>query len=291
MKSMTGFGRAKLQKDSRIYEIEIKSVNYRYNDIGIKLPRSISYLEENIKKEVKKYINRGKIDIFISYENYSSQGKEIIVNHELVKKYLLEYNKIATENNLSLDIPVIEITKLPDILTLKTIQDDEDIIKKEVLDTLNIAINNIIEMRQKEGEKIKEDLKKRIKDVEAKVDEILKNSTGLIEEYIVKLNDKVKEMLKTDSIDETRILTEVVIYADKCSIEEEITRLNSHITQFKELINTKEPVGKKLDFLIQEMNRETNTIGSKSVKLEITNLVIDIKTQLEDIREQIQNVE
>lgn len=291
MKSMTGFGRAKFQKDTRIYEIEIRAVNHKYNDIAIKLPRSISYLEENIKKEIKKNINRGKIDVFINYESYSSQEQEIIINHELIKKYLSEFNKIVTENNLSLNIQVTELTKLPDVLTIKTIQDNEDIIQTELLNTLNIAIGNFVEMRQKEGEKIKEDLKKRIDEVEKKVTEIFKYSTGLIEEYIIKLKDKVKELLKTDSIDEARILTEVVIYADKCSIEEELTRLNSHITQFNELINTKGSIGKKLDFLIQEMNRETNTIGSKSVKLEITNLVIDIKTQLEDIREQIQNVE
>ncbi len=291
MKSMTGFGRAKLEKNNRIYGIEIKSVNHKYSDISIKLPRSISYMEDNIKKEVLKNISRGKIDVFITYENYSEQGKDVIINHELVKKYITEFNKFAEENNLSMDIPITEITKLPDVLTLRTIEDDEDIIQSEVLEALNMSISNFVNMRLQEGEKIKEDLKRRIEEVEKKVQEISVYSTGLIEEYVVKLNQRLKEMLKTDSINEERVLTEVVIYADKCSIEEELTRLNSHINQFKQLINEEQPVGKKLDFLIQEMNRETNTIGSKSVKLEITNLVIDIKTNLEDIREQIQNVE
>ncbi len=291
MKSMTGFGRAKLEKNNRIYGIEIKSVNHKYSDVSIKLPRSISYMEDNIKKEVLKNISRGKIDVFITYENYSEQGKDVIINHELVKKYITEMNKFAKENNLSMDIPITEITKLPDVLTLKTVEDDEDIIQNEVLETLNMSISNFVNMRLQEGEKIKEDLERRIEEVEKKVQEISVYSTGLIEEYVVKLNQRLKEMLKTDSINEERVLTEVVIYADKCSIEEELTRLNSHINQFKQLINEEQPVGKKLDFLIQEMNRETNTIGSKSVKLEITNLVIDIKTNLEDIREQIQNVE
>lgn len=291
MKSMTGFGRAKIEKNGRIYEIEMKSVNHKYSDIAIKLPRAISYLEDIIKKEISRNIARGKIDIIINYENYSQQGKKVIINHELVKEYIEELQKIATENNLNTNIPVTEITKFPDILTLKTIQNDEDIIQEEIIETLNIAISNLVEMRLNEGEKIKEDLERRIEEVKKKVQKISKYNTGLIEEYIVKLNDKIKDMLKSDSIDEARILTEVVIYADKCSIEEELTRLNSHITQFNELINTNGPIGKKLDFLIQEMNRETNTIGSKSVKLEITNLVIDIKTQLEDIREQIQNIE
>jgi len=288
---MTGFGRAKLEKNNRIYEIEIKSVNHKYSDISVKLPRSISYLEDNIKKEILKNISRGKVDIFINYENYSEEGKQVIINHELVKKYITEFSKFALENNLSMNIPVTEITKLPDVLTLKTVQDNEDIIQAEILETLNMAISNFIEMRVQEGKKIKEDLEKRIHDIDKKVQEISVYSTGLIEEYVVKLNERIKEILKTDSIDEQRILTEVVIYSDKCSIEEELTRLNSHITQFNQLINKQEPIGKKLDFLIQEMNRETNTIGSKSVKLEITNLVIDIKTCLEDIREQIQNVE
>lgn len=291
MKSMTGFGKAKLEKNNRIYDIEIKTVNHKYRDIIIKLPRSISYLEDTIKKEVSKSITRGKIDIFINYEDYNEQGKDIIVNHSLARKYIEEFTRIASENKLSTDIQVIDIAKLPDVFTIKKLKNDEDLIEKEILEVLSSAISNLAQMRLQEGEKIKEDLKERIKEIEKKVKQISENCTGLIEEYIVKLNEKIKEMLKSDSIDEARILTEVVIYADKCSIEEELTRLDSHITQFKELINAKEPVGKKLDFLIQEMNRETNTIGSKSVKLEITNLVIDIKTQLEDIREQIQNVE
>lgn len=292
MKSMTGFGRAKLEKNDRIYVVEIKSVNYKYSDISIKLPRTLSYLENKIKKEIKSNISRGKVDVFITFENYSDEGKEVIVNKELVKKYIDEFNKIATENNLKMDIPLAEIVKLPDILTLKDIDEEvEDNIEKELLECVKQAISNFISMREVEGNKIKEDLIKRIDTIEKQVEKISSYSTGLVQEYVVKLEERIKEILRTDVVDEARLMAEVVIYADKCSIEEEITRLRSHINQYKQMINEEKPIGKKIDFLIQEMNREINTTGSKSGSLDITNLVIEVKIGLEDIREQIQNIE
>ena len=292
MKSMTGFGRAKLEKNDRIYNIEIKSVNHKYSDISVKLPKSLIYVEDKLKKQISLKIARGKIDVFVSFENYSAKGKDIIVNEELVKKYLEKFKLLAEQNNLSQEIPVAEIIKLPEVLTIKETEDEEDAIQSELLECLEQAINNFVEMREAEANKIKEDLEARINDVEQSVQKISTYSTRLVEEYVVKLEERIKEILKTDVIDEARLAMEVVLYADKCSVEEELTRLKSHIDQFRTLINSKEgPVGKKLDFLIQEMNRETNTMGSKSGSLEITNLVVDIKTKLEDIREQIQNIE
>lgn len=291
MKSMTGFGRAKLERNNRIYNIEIKSVNHKYCEVSVKLPRTLSYLEEKIKKEISKNVSRGKIDVFISFENYSEQGKQIIINKELASKYIEEFKKLAEENNLSSkEIPVTEITKLPDVLSLKN-EEDEETIEKELLEVLQEAISNFIQMRSAEGKKIQEDLCGRIEKINSEVDKISAYSTGLIKEYVVKLNERIKDLLKTDVVDEQRLALETVIYADKCSVEEEITRLKSHISQFKNLIQEEKAIGKKIDFLIQEMNRETNTIGSKSGNLEITNLVINVKTELEDIREQIQNVE
>jgi len=291
MKSMTGFGRAKLEINNRIYLVELKSVNHKYTDISIKLPRTLSYLEEDIKKKISNSISRGKVDVFINYENYSNQGKQIVINKDLAKLYIEEFKKIAKENNLKMkDIPVTEITKLPDVLSLKTVEDEEQI-TKEVMQVLDSAIQNFINMRSMEGNKIKEDLINRIENINEKVSKISECSTGLISEYVVKLNERIKDILKTNVVDESRLALETVIYADKCSVEEEITRLNSHILQFKKLLEEQGAIGKKIDFLIQEMNRETNTIGSKSGSLEITNLVIDIKTILEDIREQIQNIE
>ena len=291
MKSMTGFGRAKLEKNSRIYNVEIKSVNHKYNDISIKLPRSLSYIEEKIKKQISSAVSRGKIDVYITFENYSEEGKEVIVNRELVKEYIKEFQKLSEENNLNMNIPVTEITKLPDVLTLKETSEDEEVIENEVLECVKEAINNFVSMREKEGNKIKEDLNTRIERVKEKVEQISKYSTGLVEEYVVKLEERIKEILKTDIVDKSRLAMEVVLYADKCSVEEEITRLRSHIIQFKNMLEETNPIGKKIDFLIQEMNRETNTIGSKSGSLDITNLVINVKTELEDIREQIQNIE
>ena len=290
MKSMTGFGRAKYENNNRIYNIEIKSVNHRYNDITVKLPRSISYLEEKIKKEISSKVSRGKIDIFINFENNSAEGKDIRINKELAGIYISELKKIARENDINETIPVTEISKFPDVLIIENTE-AEDTIWEELLICLNDAISSFLQMRENEGKKIKEDLNIRIEKISNKVSEISKYSTGLVNEYVVKLETRIKEILKTDIVDKDRLAEETVIYADKCSVEEEITRLNSHINQFKELINIDTPIGKKIDFLIQEMNRETNTIGSKSGSLLITNLVIDIKTELEDIREQIQNVE
>lgn len=291
MKSMTGFGRAKLEKNNRIYNIEIKSVNHKYSDISIKLPRSLNYLEDIIKKQISLKIARGKIDVFITFENYNEQGKEIIVNEELAKKYMEKFKLLAEQNNLSMNIPVTEITKLPDVLTLRETETEEDSIQNELLECLEQAINNFVEMRTIEGNKIKEDLKERIDKVECNVQKISQYSTRLVQEYVVKLEERIKEILKTDVIDQSRLAMEVVLFADKCSVEEELTRIKSHIEQFRNLINNEVSIGKKIDFLIQEMNRETNTMGSKSGSLEITNLVVNIKTELEDIREQIQNIE
>lgn len=291
MKSMTGYGRAKLEKNDRIYKIEIKSVNHKYSDITIKMPKSLSYLEDNVKKQIASNISRGKVDVFVSFENYSQAGKQITINKELAKQYIEKFKELAEENELPSNINITEITKLPEVVTLKETEDDEEIIKKELLECTKEAIKNFVEMRLQEGSKIKEDLKKRIDKVEKLVNKISEHSTRLIEEYVVKLEERVKELLKTDIVDKSRLAMEVVLYADKCSVEEELTRLKSHIVQFNNFLEVEESIGKKMDFLLQEMNRETNTIGSKSGSLEITNLVVNIKTELEDIREQIQNIE
>ena len=290
IKSMTGYGRAKLSKDDREYQIEIKSVNHRYLDISVRIPKQLSYLEETIKKEIAKKVKRGKIDVFVTFENNSLEGKEIKINTELAKAYIDELKKLAEKENILSDIQVTEISKYPDVLNIQSSQDDEKI-TEEVLETITIATDNLVQMRETEGNKISEDLLKRLNIINKKVEGIAKLSTGLIEEYVVKLEERINEILKNQEIDKTRLAQEVVIYADKCSIEEEVTRLNSHISQFKNLLNSNEAIGKKLDFIIQEMNRETNTIGSKANNLEITNGVIDIKTEIENIREQVQNIE
>ena len=290
IKSMTGYGKSTVAVNSREYQVEIKSINHRYSDINIKMPRAISYLEEDIKKEILKQVTRGKIDVFVTFSNNSKEANEIKINTEIAKLYIGELRKLADEENLQSNIEVTDIAKFPDVLSIKSNNDDETI-KIELLGVINEAINSLIKMREAEGIKISKDLNNRLDKIESTVNKISKLSTGLIEDYVVKLEDRIKELLKTDDIDKTRLAQEVVIYADKCSVEEEITRLNSHISQFRKLLETDGAIGKKLDFLIQEMNRETNTIGSKANNLEITNNVVDVKTELENIREQIQNIE
>ena len=290
IKSMTGYGKSNMSKNLREYQVEIKSVNHRYLDVSIKMPRSLSYLEEEIKKAVSAKLTRGKVDVFITFNNNSLEGRDIKINTEIARMYIKELRDLAESEGIVADIPVTEISKLPDVLTIQNNQDDETI-KNELLEVTNKAIENLVGMRKIEGEKIAQDLFTRIQDIDGKVKKISSLSTGLIEDYVVKLNTRIKELLQDQEIDEARLAQEVVIYADKCSIEEEVTRLNSHVYQFRELLNSNEAVGKKLDFMIQEMNRETNTIGTKANNLEITNEVINMKTQLENIREQVQNIE
>lgn len=292
IKSMTGYGKGILKKENREYQIEIKSVNHRYLDISIKIPKALSYLEENIKKQISQKIKRGKIDVFVTFESNSEDGKNIKINKELAKIYIDKLKELATEENILNNIEVIDIAKFPDVLTIK-VDEEDDKIKDEIIEVTKQATDKIMEMRKIEGEKISQDLLCRINKIENKIQEISIKSTGLIEDYVVKLEKRIQEILQTEEIDKSRIAQEVVIYADKCSVEEEITRLHSHIYQFRELVKNgdNETIGKKLDFIIQEMNRETNTIGSKANNLDITNAVIDIKTELEDIREQVQNIE
>lgn len=290
MKSMTGFGRASLESNGKNYIIEIKTVNNKYSDITVKSPKRLSFMEDKIRKQIANRITRGKVEVSVSFFDFSNKSKNVVLNKEIAKEYIKQLREIADENNLSENISVVEIAKLPDILNSIDSDNDEEI-ASEALQCLNMALDSLIEMRKTEGENIKQDLLVRIERVQNLVDKIAGNSKGIVEEYVSKLEKRVKEILKTDVVDENRIAQEAVIYADKTSIEEELTRLNSHIVQFKELVNSDGPVGKKLDFMIQEMNRETNTIGSKAGSGEITKAVIDLKVELEDIREQIQNIE
>lgn len=292
IRSMTGYGKQNLSVEGREYQIEIKSVNHRYLDINVKIPKAISYLEETIKKEISNKIKRGKIDVFVSFENNSEEGRKIEINKQLAKLYIEQLKELAQEEKIESNIEVMDIAKIPDVLTIK-VDEENSKIKDEIKQVTQGAVTRVLEMKNIEGEKISQDLLQRIRNIQSKIVEISAKSTGLIEEYVVKLEKRVKELLKNDEVDKSRLAQEVVIYADKCSIEEEITRLKSHIFQFENLISNNQDgaIGKKLDFIIQEMNRETNTIGSKANNLEITNGVIDIKTEIEDIREQVQNIE
>ena len=289
IRSMTGFGRGKYENEGREYLVEIKSINHKYCDIGIKLPRSLNGIEYKIRQEISKKISRGKIDVYIDFKNNSSQNSYANLNKNLAKSYINDLMDLGKETGVDYNFNIIDIAKMPEVL-IKEDNNDEDLIFNEVNVALNESLNKFIEMREFEGNKLKEDIEKRLDILDSKIAEITKESTGLVEEYIVKLNERIKEILRTD-IDENRLAQEVVIYSDKISIEEELTRLKSHVSQFRKLLKEASPIGKKLDFLTQEINRETNTIGSKTSSLDVTNLVVDLKTEIENIREQIQNIE
>ena len=292
LRSMTGFGRSKYEIEGREYLVEIKSVNNRYSDINIRMSKEIGYLEEKVKKTVSNAISRGKIDVFITFTNNSDKGKEIKINTELAKRYIKELKSLQEETGIIDNISIMDISKMPEVLKLKVEDEDEELLWNELSECLSNAITSFVLMRETEGAKIKEDLENRITSINKQIEKINSISTGLVEEYIVKLEKRVNEILKETPVDQTRLAQEIVIYSDKCSVEEELTRLRSHIAQFLEMLNNNDKaIGKKLDFLIQEMNRETNTIGSKANNLEITNLVVEIKTEIENIREQVQNIE
>ena len=300
---MTGFGKSILINEQREYQIEMKSVNHRYLDINVRIPRQLMYLEETIKKVISSQIKRGKIEVFINFQDKKQEGEKVLINKDMAKSYIHQLQEIAKEIGISPEIEITEIAKMPEVLNITFNQEDEKI-KQEIIELTKDATSKMEDMKKFEGIKmrrrkapVREVLpdpiygNKRMDKINEKITKISCNSTRLIEEYIVKLEKRIKEILKTEEVDKSRLAQEVVIYADKCSIEEEITRLRSHVKQFKEMLESDTAVGKKLDFLIQEMNRETNTIASKANQLEIINEVVEIKTELENIREQIQNIE
>lgn len=215
MNSMTGFGRAKLEKESREYLVEIRSVNHKYADITVKTPRNLLYLEDKIRKAVLNKVSRGKIEVYVNYANYGLDGKNVIINKELAKKYIEELSALAEENNISSGLRATEISKMPDVLNVEIEEDGLEMIWNELSECLDNALDNFIEMRKLEGEKIKQDLQNRLQIIAKNVDEISNLSTGLVEEYVVKLEERIKEILKDQEIDKTRLAQEVVIYADK----------------------------------------------------------------------------
>ena len=290
IKSMTGFGRGKYEKEGRYYQVEIKSVNHKYSDIAIRMPKFLNAFEDKMRKKIGESISRGKIDVFVNFENNGSQGSTIHFNLELAKQYIKGLQELASETNVKFDVDIMELAKMPEILKLQE-DENEEMFGNELMFALEEALKNFIEMRETEGQKLKEDMQNRIILVEQTVAEIETYAGTLVQEYRQKLETRVKEWIDTKVIDENRLAQEIIIFSDKSSIEEELTRLKSHIQQFYTFLEDKSPIGKKFDFLIQEMNREVNTIGSKANCLEITNRVIILKTEIENIREQVQNIE
>ena len=289
---MTGFGRGDSQVLDKSFQVELKSVNHRYMDVSIKMPKKFTYLEENIRKVIKSHIQRGRIEVYITYENIGESDTSISVDMPLAKEYLKAFMKLEEELSIENDVTTSMIARFPDVIRIEKKEDNEDEIWKSLEEALNGALKQLVAMRAEEGNKLELDLLKRLnktKDFLAKVKE---RSPMIIQEYRQKLNDRIKEMLNEEfSLDDSRIATEVALFADRSNITEEIVRLYSHIDQFKNTLEEDDSVGRKLDFLLQEMNREANTIGSKANDLILANLVINIKSEIEKMREQIQNIE
>lgn len=291
IRSMTGYGQGKLISDDRKFTVEIRSVNHRYNDINVRLPRTLNYLEDKIRTFIKERVSRGKIDVFVSFETTSKDDFEVYLNENLLDAYLEQLNIIKNKSTVIDDISVSLLARFPEVIIVNKKEDDKDILWQLLEEALKEAFNDFLAMREKEGKNLKEDLLAKLKVCENYLAKIKERSPNLAEEYKNKLEKRLQELLPDHSIDENRLAMEIAIFADHCSIDEEIVRLESHINQFRNILNHEEIVGRKLDFLVQEMNREVNTIGSKANDLQISQNVIELKSEIEKIREQIQNLE
>lgn len=290
IKSMTGYGRGSYENDGRIYTVEIKTINHRYNDVSVRLPRYLNFLEDNIRKYISKTINRGKIEVYVSLENMSDKGRNIKIDRVLAGTYINELRNLSSEYSIPDDITVMSLARMSDIIVVEN-DTQEELYWQELQEAMSIAIKNIDEARSIEGKRLADDIEFRLNKISEYVDIIEKASEKLLEEYKTKLKNRINELGANNIVDENRIGIEIVLFADKSSICEEVTRLKSHIESFKGMLKSEGPIGKKIDFLIQEMNRETNTIGSKANSIGITNYVIEMKNEIENIREQVQNIE
>lgn len=291
IKSMTGFGREQGIVDGYEIQVEIRSVNHRYFEFSSRLPRSFSYLDEKLKSFVSERVSRGKVEVSVTISKTEGVEAEIEVNQEIAAGYVNALRNANIKLGLNDDLSLSDITRFPDVFKIQKVQDDEEVVWNAVKQVCFEALNKFIDMRVTEGQKMYEDISSRLDFIEEKTNEIEKISPLISENYKNRLYSKIKETLEDRDIDEQRVLTEVAIFSDKIAVDEETVRLHSHVSQFRGLINSSEPVGRKLDFLVQELNREVNTIGSKAQDLSVTKTVVDLKSEIEKIREQIQNIE
>ena len=293
MRSMTGYGRGEHTLYNRRFVVEIKSVNHRYNDISVKMPRSMTAFEDYVRKIVGKQVFRGKTDVYVSFDTYSKNDIKINLNEVLADSYVNALENIKIRYGAIDDISVGLISKFPEILTVEKnflTEEKENEITEPLFNAVKTALTMFINMREAEGDAIKENLLSKLDIIYDNIKKVEERAPFAEKKYEERLRDKLSE-LRNMGFDESRILTEVAVFSEKVCVDEEITRLFSHISQMKSFLEETEPVGRKLDFIVQEMNREANTIGSKTTDLEVTNIIIEIKSDIEKIREQIQNIE
>lgn len=291
IKSMTGFGRSEIVKGNRKISVEIKSVNHRYLEAGIKMPKKLNVFESRMRDLLKKYATRGKIDIFINYEDDSESQVNLKFNQNIADEYMAIFNNMSEKYNLKNDMTVGGLARFPEVITMDEVQEDEEELWHFIEEAMKAALEQFVNTRILEGENLKKDLLGKLDHMEELVAFVEKRSPEIMKEYRSKLESKVKELLGDTTIDESRIATEVIIYADKICVDEETVRLRSHIEHARKCLNEDGGIGRKMDFIAQEMNREANTTLSKANDIEIFNAAIDLKTEIEKVREQIQNIE
>ena len=291
IKSMTGFGRGNYEESGRSFVIEIKSVNHRYLDVNVKMPRAMISLEERIRKAISETISRGKIDVFVTQNNYEKEDMVASFNEHLADSYVKCLQEIKERYSVRDDISVSLIAKFPDVISLQKDEQDLEDIWKTAEVPLKMAIEALVSMREREGEKLKEDIVTRCNNVAELVKKVELRAPLVVKEYKERLEQRLKDLINDAVIDENRIAMEIAIFADRSNIDEEIVRLKSHLAQMIDNTQLEEPVGRKLDFILQELNRETNTIGSKANDAELVQIVLNMKNEIEKIREQVQNIE
>lgn len=291
IRSMTGYGGAKFVGTETEFSVEIKSVNNRYLDTSIRMPRSYLFCEDTVKGAVSAHISRGKADVFISAISLAQNDTRVIVNAGLAAEYKAAIDKIAAQLCISREVTAYQIAKMPDVLTADKNDINKEEIQTAILTATEAALTDFDEMRSREGAKLETDILSRLNVIEGYVSFVENRSPQTVADYRQRLTKKMQEILETTQIDDSRILTEAAIYADRIAVDEETVRLRSHIGQMRTMLSGKSPVGRKLDFIVQELNRETNTIGSKCSDGEVTKVVLDMKSEIEKIREQVQNIE
>ena len=291
IKSMTGYGRSQMIINGRDILVEIRSVNHRYYEYNSRVPRTYNYIDEKLKVLLKSGISRGKVDVSVSINNIEGRDTEIAINKGVAEGYVKALRGVADELCVADDLTLSNLIRLPDVFIVQKTPDDEDEIWNDVSTVANEALERFVKMRETEGEKMRNDVLSKADYIVEMVGKVEELSPKTVESYRDRLYKKLSEVLEGKDIDQQRILTEAAIFAEKIAVDEETVRLRSHISQLRELVNSDETIGRKLDFIVQEMNREVNTIGSKAQDLNITKIVVDMKAELEKIREQIQNIE
>ncbi len=291
IKSMTGYGRAESDAESRGIMVEIKSVNHRYFEFSSRTTRGYNFLDEKLKSYVQSKVSRGKVDVFVTIEALEGAAAEVKINHSLADGYVKALQELRDTYGLQDDISVSTVARYGDIFSIHKTEEDEDQVWEQVRCVLDRALEKFIQMRSVEGERLKEDMESRANTILAIVEKVEERSPKTVLEYQERLRSRLNEVLSDTTVDEQRVLTEAAIFADKIAVAEETVRLRSHFQQMAQMLASDEAIGRKLDFIVQEMNREVNTIGSKAVDAEIAHMVVDMKAEIEKIREQVQNVE